>query len=319
MKAIITYLLVLSALLCSSQQTPNYVQFIFNKSGINPAASGTNINQKIYFTFGANRQWIDMDNAPKQTFGNFSYTIRPKRSYTYWQNVGGMVERDQSGIFTNTGFYLNYTIHMILRKNLITSFGVYAGVRQFFLATNALDPNDPVVQRSNFKTLAYPDIIPGLRLSNKKFFFDVVARQVTILSQQDYKGNQIGGPSKLNPTIFIAYGRVIPINDYCTLLPSAALNTAIIGIPTVNTNIMFYYANRFGFGLASRNTTFIGAIFQVRMLKNLCAGLSYSYSINKINSVAPNNYEIMVGIVPMGLDGKFKGGRSVSRCPALDF
>jgi type IX secretion system PorP/SprF family membrane protein len=318
-KILITYLFVLSALISRCQQTPNYVQFIFNKSGINPAASGTNINQKYYFTFGANRQWIDMDNAPKQTFGNFSYTIRPPRSYTYWQNIGGMIERDQSGAMTNAGYYINYTIHLILRKNLVTSFGVYAGVRQFFLSTNMIDPNDPVLQRSNYKTLAYPDIIPGLRLSNKKFFFDIVARQITIFSQQDYRGNQIGGPSRLNPAIFAAYGKVFPVNDYCTLLPSVALNTAIIGIPTINTNIMLYYANRFGIGLSSRNASFIGAIFQVRMLQNLCAGFSYSYSVNKISSVAPNSFEVMIGIVPMGLDGKFKGGRSVARCPALDF
>ena len=74
-----------------------------------------------------------------------------------------------------------------------------------------------------------------------------------------------------------------------------------------------------GFWLASRNANFIGAIFQVRVLENLSIGLSYSTSLGKISNVAPNSYEIMMGVVPMGLGGKYKGGRSVAKCPALDF
>src|SRR6185312_4834740 len=110
-----------------AQQSSNYVQFLFAKAAINPAASGTNINQKIYYTFGANRQWYQLNNAPRQTFANFSYTIRPPRSYSYWQNVGALVERDEAGIQANNNFYLSYTIHLLLKKNLVASFGVYAG------------------------------------------------------------------------------------------------------------------------------------------------------------------------------------------------
>ncbi|MBA3663564.1 MAG: PorP/SprF family type IX secretion system membrane protein [Bacteroidetes bacterium] len=303
----------------SAQQTPNYVQYIFNKSGINPAASGVNINQKYNYTFGGNRQWIDFNNAPKQTFANFSYTIKPPRSYSYWQNIGGMVERDQSGNISNNGIYLSYTIHLLLRKNLVTSFGIFAGMREFYLSPGLIDPMDPIAKSGTFRTLVYPDLIPGMRLSSKKFFFDISARQVSINKQQDFKGNMLGGPSRLNPTFFVAYGRVFPVNDYMIMLPSIAVNMALVGVPAISPTLMFYYSNRFGFGASMRNASFISGIFQVRIFQNLSIGLSYSYSTNKVGFAARNSYEIMVGVVPMGLSDKNIRGRSVAKCPGLDF
>lgn len=307
------------SLFLRSQQTTSYVQYIFNKAGINPAAAGTNINQKYYYTFGANRQWISYDRAPKETFVNFSVTLRPPRSYTYWQNVGVMVERDESGYLVNNGIYLNYTIHLLLRKNLIASFGVFAGVREFLLSPSLLDPNDPIARINTYRTLVYPDVIPGIRLSNKKFFFDLTAKQVTIYQQQDFKGKGIGGPSRLNPSLFISYGRVFSLGDYWLMLPSVAVNMQLFGIPAINPSLMFYYYNRIGFGAAMRNTDFISGIFQVRVLQNLSVGFAYSNSTSSIAHAARNSYEIMVGVVPMGLGEKFKGGRSVAKCPALDY
>jgi len=286
---------------------------------MNPAASGLNINQKINYVFGANRQWIGFDNSPKATFANFSYTIRPPRSYSYWQNVGCLVERDQSGIISNNSFYLSYTIHLLLRKNLIASFGVYGGVREFYLSPGIIDSNDPIARNGTFKTIVYPDLIPGIRISNKKFFFDVSARQISVTQQQDFKGKHLGGPSKLNPTFFVSYGQVFSLNEYMIMLPSVAVNMALVSAPSINPTLMFYYGNRFGFGASMRNTSFLSGIFQVRVLENLSVGLTYSYSTNKVGAAARNSYEIMIGIAPMGLGGKYVGGRSVAKCPALDF
>lgn len=320
LKKAFTYLILVCSTSTWAQQTTNYIQYIFAKGVVNPAASGTNINQKYYYTFGSNRQWVNFDNAPKSNFGNVSFTIRPPRSYSYWQNVGVTIENEQSGILTYNGFYANYTIHLLLRKNLIASFGVNAGFRKFFLSNGLIDPNDPVLQKTTSHSFAYPDIVPGFRLSNKKFFFDISAKQISINQQKDpFTNHQIGSPSKLNPTIFMAYGRVFPISENWIMLPSVGINMAFISPPSVAPTLMFYYANRFGFGLAARNLSFTSAIFQVRILENLSVGLCYSYSINETNVAAPNSYEIMIGVAPMGLGNKTKGRRSVAKCPALDF
>lgn len=319
-KAVILIFLSNALGLCA-QQTTNYIQYLFNKGVINPAASGTSPNQKTYYCFGATRQWYDLPNSPKQTFVNFSYTIRAPRSYSYWQNVGATVERDQSGILSNNSYYLNYTIHLALSHNLVASVGVHAGFRKFFLSQGIIDARDPVNATAFSHAYSYPDIIPGFRLANKKFFFDVAARQVSVLKQADYfSSNSIAGGSRLGPSLFMAYGRSVGVSDHWLALPSIAVNWNVLSVtPAFNPTIMFFYDGRFGFGAATRNLTFAAAIFQCRILKNLSLGMSYAYSTNRARIAAPNTYEIMAGITPMGMGDKSKGKRSVAKCPALDF
>jgi type IX secretion system PorP/SprF family membrane protein len=320
LKKTVIYFILLWGLNSFSQQSQDYIQYIFNKAVNNPAASGTSAGQKFNYTFGATRQWYDITGAPKQTFVNTSFTIRSPRSYSYWQNVGITIINDQAGLLTNNSYYANYTIHLVLAHNLVASFGVHAGFRKFFMSQGIIDPKDPVMAKVYTSAYAYPDLIPGFRLSNRKFFFDISARQVSVYKQGDYFGPKaIAGGSFLRPGLFMAYGYVVGISDHLIALPSCAVNWNWLGVPAFNPTLMFYYDNRFGFGIASRNITFAAAIFQVRMFKNLTMGLSYAYTTNRARLAVPNTYEIMVGIAPMGISDKQRGRHSAAKCPALDF
>jgi type IX secretion system PorP/SprF family membrane protein len=302
-----------------AQQPIVYSQYIFNKAGMNPAASGTDITQKYYYTFGLNNQWLGFVNAPKQSFVNFSYTIRPPRSYKFWQNIGVYANSDQSGLIGNEGIYANYTMHRLLRKDYVISFGAYMGIRKYTRAANGFDPNDPAVYKTADVLYLYPDFIPGLRFAGKKFFMDVSIRQLSVFKLQDFKGRKIGSPSRLQPSVFFDYGKKISLTDRLLFLPSFAVNLPILGIPLLDVNAMFYYANRVGAGLAVRNTNFISGTIQIRFLPNLTAGFSYSYPINQSRYAAPNSFEIMVGVTPMGMNTRVLGKHSVARCPTLDF
>jgi type IX secretion system PorP/SprF family membrane protein len=319
MKKNLIYLFIFFSLAGKAQQTTAYSQYLFNAAGLNPAASGIDINQKLIYVAGLNRQWTDLNNSPKATFVNLSYTIRPPRSYHFWQNVGVYVDNDQAGLFSNTGIYGNYTLHLLIRKKLVASFGIYAGIRKYTRSVAGLDVNDPAVQKNASSVLLYPDLIPGVRLSGKKFFTDLSIRQITIPKLQDFKGHKIGSPSTLQPSIYYDYGRKIPLMDDLLMIPSFAVNMPLVGPPIVNVSALFYYATRIGGGLAIRNTSFASAIFQIRFLENVTAGFSYSYPLNATRYAAQNSFEIMVGVTPMGMNSKAVGRHSVSKCPTLDF
>lgn len=296
-----------------------FSQYTFNKAGVNPAASGTEINQKINFTFGVNRQWVGFSNAPKENFVNFSMTIRPPRSYHYWQNVGVNIDNQESGIANNSGAYFTYAFHLLLRKNLVASFGFNVGVRTYFISQTGIDRSDPLVQKGDFSSLVYPDIIPGFRLSSKKFFMDIAVRQLSTPALQDYIKHQIGGPSKLTPTIFFSYGKMIHLSDYFLLMPSMAANLPIVGIPNIDLNAMLYYDNRMGGGLGLRNINFLTAIYQLRIVQNISVGLAYSVSLNAMRYAAPNSFEVIIGMSPTGMMTKPQGRHSIARCPGLDY
>lgn len=312
-------LFILVAVFLNAQQTIMFTQYTFNKAGMNPAASGTDIEREIYYSIGTNRQWAGLTNGPKQSFFNLSYTIRPPRSYKRWQNVGLYYDLDNSGLLNNSGIYANYTVHYLIRKKIIASFGVYAGVRRYTRSVFGFDTNDPAVMKNKTSLFLYPDIIPGARLTDKKYFVGISARQLTIFKLQDFKGRKIGGPSRLRPSIYFEYGRMITLSDNLLMMPSLALNTPIISLPILDANVMFYYANRIGLGAGIRNTSFLSGIFQIRFLENMTAGFAYSYPINNVRFAARNSYEIMIGVVPMGMSAKLTGRHSIAKCPVLSY
>jgi type IX secretion system PorP/SprF family membrane protein len=296
-----------------------YTQYTFNKAGMNPASAGTDINQKYYYAFGMNRQWVEFDNAPKTNFVNFSYTIRPPRSYRRWQNVGGYVDVEDSGLMTNSGVYAGYTLHTLLNKSTVLSVGVYAGVRRYSRSVSQFDNNDPAVAKNKSDLILYPDIIPGVRLATKKYFAGLSLRQITINKLQDFKGRKMGSPSKLDPTIYAEYGRMIELSQTLLMMPSVAANIPIIAPPVIDAALMFYFANRVGAGVGVRNASFANAILQIRLFESLTVGLAYSYPINNVRYGARNSYEIMVGIVPIGMNTKLVGRHSIAKCPTLAY
>jgi type IX secretion system PorP/SprF family membrane protein len=309
--------LIWCATICA-QQTPMYMQYVFNKGGMNPAASGTEINRKYSFVMGILRPWTELDNPPRTSFINFSYTLRQPRSLSLWQNFSGYVDTDEGGLLGSTNLYLGYTVHMLLRRKLVFSAGLYAGIRNFRRSVGYLDPADPAVQR-NTNLLLYPDVTPGIRLSDKNFFFDLAVKQISITRLQDFKGEKIGSPSTLNPTIYMDYGRHIPLVQNLLMMPSVAVNMPMVSAPLVEGTLMFYYANRVGAGVALRNLSFATGIFQIRFLENITAGFAYSYPINSTRFAGGNTYEIMIGIIPTGMDMKVTGPHSVAKCPTLEF
>ncbi len=319
MKWLLAYSLVFMSLFYKAQQTIMFTQYTFNKAGMNPAASGTDIEKEIYYSFGTNRQWSGMDNGPKQSFFNLSYTIRPPRSYKKWQNVGIYYDTDDSGLIGSIGFYGNYTIHYLIRKKLIASFGVYAGARRYARSISGFDSNDPAVKKNKDAVILYPDIIPGVRLTDKKYFLGLSVRQLTIYKLQDFKGRKIGSPSRLRPSVYFEYGRLVTLSDNLLMMPSIALNTPLISLPIVDANIMFYYANRIGLGAGIRNTSFLSGVLQIRFLENMTAGFAYSYPINNTRYVGGNSFELMVGVVPMGMSAKLTGRHSIAKCPVLSY
>jgi type IX secretion system PorP/SprF family membrane protein len=303
-----------------AQQTAMYTQFAFNKAGMNPAASGTEINQEVYYACGINRQWLGFDNAPRQSFINFSYTIRPPRSYRYWQNAGIYLDDDEGGLLGNENIYGGYTIHLLLRKTMVASFGAYAGMRTFKRSIGGgFDPSDPAVAKSRATVYAYPDIIPGFRLSDKKFFLDLSVRQITVNKMQDFKGRRIGTNGLLQPTIYFDYGRKKALSDYLLMMPSVAVNLPIVGPPIIDANVMFFYANTIGGGFSLRNLSSASAILQLRFYKSLSVGIAYSYPVGMLRYAVQNSFEVMVGVIPQGMNTKVVGKHSIAKCPTLSY
>lgn len=316
----LVYIILFFCVKSVAQQTGQYTQFTFNKYGYNPAAAGTNINGKLEIILGTRKQWIGFERSPSTNFMSVNYTFKPERSYKRWHNIGVYTSKEKAGIFRNEGYYLSYTLHLPLTNKYNMSFGVFAGVRNLAMDRNVISKSDPVygVSYPNY-FFTYPDFIPGIRIYSKKMFFDVSVQQV-FKTRQTQGNKQIGNKSLLVPQLYVSYGKKFFLDNGLTVVPAVNLHSSFTNIPSIEINTMVYYKKRIGVGATIRNKDFISGIFQVRLIKNITAGFSYDYSINRMNSVAPNSLEFMIGLTPMiSSMGADKGNHSVAKCPNFDF
>jgi type IX secretion system PorP/SprF family membrane protein len=318
MKFFVYIVLFLSATVVA-QQTTQFTQFTFNKYGYNPAAAGTNINAGLEAVTGIRKQWVGFGNAPASNFFSATYTFKPQRSYRRWHNAGVYVLNDKAGIFQNVGIYGSYTLHLPLTNKWTASFGVMVGMRRFSLAKSLISPDDPVNAASSTFVVAYPDIIPGIRLYTKKLFFDASVQQIT-KNRQAQGGKQIGNNSLLPPHVYLSLGRKFNVHPDVIVVPAVNVHGTVTSLPSIELNCIAYYRTRVGIGATLRNTDFISGILQVRFLKNVTAGFAYDFSINKFTSAYSNTLEFMIGFTPMmsALEDK-RGKRNVAQCPNFDF
>jgi type IX secretion system PorP/SprF family membrane protein len=315
MRKILLYFIVVSGVL-KAQQFPQYTQFIFNRIGYNPAASGTSVNAPFEIIAGARTQWIGMPNNPKSQFISFNYNFVPQRSYSNWHNVGIYIDQDQNGNFVKNDVWLSYTFHLLASKKMILSAGIFAGIKQFKLSAGSLDRNDPAVSKSAAAVIAYPDIVPGVRLTSKNFFADVSFQQLTMFNQKGIFG-QIGSPSRLLPHYNFSVGKKAPYNDYNTLMLAVNLRGSVTSIPSLEFNVMNYYDKKFAIGASIRGRDFLCAIIQFRLVHNFNVGLAYDLTINKARRAVPHTGEIMLSFSPLfggELNPEKASRRSVNDC-----
>lgn len=305
---------------CHAQQLPHYTQFLFNKGGYNPAANGTSLLQNYDVVFGARSQWIGVRGNPTTIFLNANYTFIPQRAYKNWHNVGVYFDSDQAASFIHNSVYLSYAFHMLLNKKTVMSVGVHAGMKQFLLSRNSLDRNDPAIAKSSGNVFAVPDIIPGMRIYNKKFFFDLSLWHVTKLRQKGI-GGQIGSPSVLVPHYYLGVGKRFMLRDYNNIVVAANLYSPVTALPSAEINVMSYWGQRFALGMSVRNVDFVCAIFQIRALNSLVFGFAYDLSINRMIKAAPHTGEIMIGISPIfgNKPPERRDNSRIANCPDLGF
>jgi len=283
-----------------SQQTQQYTQFLFNKGGYNPAANGYSFKSPFEIIFGGRYQWIGFENSPSEIFLNANYTLIPPRAYRKWHNFGVYVEQDNNGAFIDNSFYLGYAFHILIFNKTVLAAGVYAGAKQFFFKRKEYDLSDPAVNQSAYMLWAYPDIVPGIRLYNKKFFAELSLWQTTVFRQKNlFGGKQIGSPSKTPLHYIGTIGYRFSLPFYNSLVVALNVRGTFKPWPLPELCIMNYFYQRVAYGINIRNKDFICASVQFRLAKHFIVGIAYDLSINKMIKKAPHTLEIMVGLSPI--------------------
>lgn len=267
----------------SAQTEAGYRLYKFNALVLNPAQAGSNDFSDVSI-LGSN-YWVGIQGAPR--------TITASGNLKVAENfgLGIAVIKDQIGPIQAKSINFSGAYHLKLNKDWKLSTGLkITAMEQNVLLADLLitEQNDPDMQQNLTTGLAYNAGF-GFLLYSKKFYLGGSLPRVTSIkyARMDMSNfiDKKGG--------YIVYGGAnIKARENFEIRPSAisyfgyggGLNLDLNGVCTVN--------KIFDFGLSYQLKGSIGTILGLTVKDKFYIGYTYSYPVNKLNTVSTQSHEL---------------------------
>lgn len=287
-KIYITALLALFSLTKSNaQQDPNYTQYMYNQSVINPAYAGS--REGLSLGLLHRNQWSGLNGAPTTTtfFGNGRVG----------KNVGlGLsVISDKIGPVTENNVYADFSYTLKLERGHKLALGLKAGMTMqqadFFseIYDYVPDPNDPAFAENTSQS--FFNIGAGAFYYTDKYY---IGLSVPNFLQNTYveKNNRKFGSDVMH--MFLTGGYVFDLNEDWKLKPSAMLKMASGAPLSTDVSLNTMYANKLEFGLTYRLEDSVGAMINYAVMPNLRIGYAYDYVTSDLKVAATSSHEVIL-------------------------
>lgn len=269
-----------------AQQDPQYTQYMYNHSNINPAYSGTTNNVDFFGLYRT--QWVGLQGAPKT--GVFSVNSPIKETGL---GIGLHYMNDQIGVISDNNFALDlsYKIELSYQYNL--SFGIKASGRLIDIDYSRLDifnPEDPISQ-SNIDNKFDVNLGAGLFLYSDKSYIGISAPHFFSSPVKDINGYNI---YKERTNWYLTGGYVFELsNDW--LFKPAGLIKGVSGAPLqVDVTANFLYLEKLTMGVAYRWNASVAGLVGYQITDQLMIGYSYDTTTTKLSRYNSGSHEFFL-------------------------
>ena len=283
---IIVIVLLLCSMSASSQQLPQFTQYMYNTISINPAYAGS---REVLSLVGLHRsQWVGLDGGPTtQTFSIHA----PMRNEKV--GLGLSFINDELGFENFTYIYgdFSYTINLNAKTKL--AFGLKGGFTSYSIDQELRDaePNDPAIY--GIENRWNPNIGLGTFLHSNKWYLGLSAPRIltTDLNGED----NVQALERIS--YYITGGYVFNLNKTTKFKP-AFLVKATNGAPlSYDVTANFLFNEKLWLGAAYRfneSAGALGAIMDIQVSKQLRLGYAYEYPISDIRPYTNGTHEILL-------------------------
>ncbi|MBC8054437.1 MAG: type IX secretion system membrane protein PorP/SprF [Sphingobacteriaceae bacterium] len=291
----------------SSQQDPQYSQYMFNSLVINPAYAGYRETNNMSLLH--RDQWTGFDGAPK------TQTLIADGAFGADKKIGLGISiiSDKAGLNTKNSAHANYAYRLPVGEDARLAFGISFGLGQFSLNSpnaNIQEEDDP--NFGNKQTYFVPDARFGIHYSDAKFYAGLSATNL-ISNSIDYQQVGKNTIARQGRHYFLTAGYLFDLNPSFKLKPSILLREDTKGPTSLDVNsfvlvketVWIGASYRTGVNLWKKTSWNSGAFSQNSLvgvvetffLKNLRVGYSYDYSLADLGSYTNGTHEISLGVV----------------------
>lgn len=286
MRKIIIYTILLGfiAKQVPGQQNPQYTQYMYNLSLVNPAYAGSKEGVNINTFYRS--QWVGIKDAPRTA------TLGLDASVGNNLGIGLSVISDKLGPLTENSVFadISYAINLGTENKL--AFGLKGGLN----FVNADFPNEIVTINSN--DIAFRErlnrMLPnfGIGLFYYSEAFYVGASIPNILETLHFEQNESLKAKEKTHTFFTA-GYVMIISDELKFKPSTMIKT-VEGSPIsidLSANLLMH--DNLEFGISSRFGESFAAMVNVKATEKLRIGYAYDFTYG-VGNVSSGSHEIFL-------------------------
>jgi type IX secretion system PorP/SprF family membrane protein len=271
-----------------AQQDPQYTQYMYNMSIMNPAYAGSKENMTGGLLY--RKQWIDIEGAP--TTGTFFINSPVGKNV----GLGLSAINDKIGPVEETNVYADFSYTLNLGGDRRLAFGLKGGgtfhkVGLFSQIGDGHVPdlNDPAFQQNSSKS--FLNIGSGFFYYTNKYYVAVSVPNMLKSSYLDYNGRRFGTETL---HYFITGGYVFDINPDLKFKPSTMIKSAVNAPVSVDLSANFLFNDKFEVGGTYRLQDSFGAMVNYAVTPSLRVGYAYDQIVSDLKVTTPSSHEIMI-------------------------
>ncbi|RQO69720.1 hypothetical protein DBR43_16790 [Pedobacter sp. KBW06] len=314
-KVILVFGVTLAGLMpAKAQQNIQFSQYIFNSLSVNPAYAG--YKEEWFAQLALRSQWTGLSGAPRTGQLSIDGVADANKNV----GLGLQITDDRLGPQSATSVYANYAYRLRLNDEDTQrlSFGIGAGITQYGLDGNKLNPvdfDDPTLPVGKIST-TIPDLRFGVYYYNPNFYIGASAMDLLSGDKStsifNWDKNNVANLKRKRHYYLIA-GTIFNLSEDTKLRPSLLYKEDLKGPSSLDISSMFIFAEKFWIGgsyrtginlwkkdyakdqdLSSLNS--ISAIAQFYVTNTFRVGYSYDHILSKLSSIQNGTHEITIGI-----------------------
>ena len=282
---IIFIALLLSQVLCFSQQDSQYTQYMYNTVNVNPAYAGSRETLSVFLLH--RNQWVGLDGAP--VTNNVSLNT-PLGDSNF--GLGFSVVNDKIGPTTENQISADLAYFIQISENYKLSFGIKGTANLFNLDVNKLniyDQNDPQFQ--NLDSEFTPNIGAGMYLFSDKTYFGVSVPN--LFETKHFDDNEVV-ITREKMHFYVISGHVFEISPSLKFKP-ALLTKIVEGAPLqADITANFLINDKLTLGAAYRWSAAVSALIGFQISDSWFIGYGYDMETTKLSNYNSGSHEIFL-------------------------
>jgi type IX secretion system PorP/SprF family membrane protein len=274
----------------TSQQDPQYTQYMYNMSVINPAYT-TNDTGLINFGTLYRSQWNSVVGAPK-TLTFFAHAALSKKIET---GISFISDEIGAGAAKENNMYADFAYTLKLDEKSDIALGLKAGITNFntnFDGFRLPEFQDDDAFNDNINS-TFPNIGIGAFYHRNNFYSGLSVPNLLHSKHIDNK-NGINTMGAEEMHVFFTAGYVYELNSSIKIKPSTLIKAVNNAPLSVDVSINALFNEKLEAGLAYRLDDSISAMFNINILTGVRAGYAYDYTLSNLGEFSSGSHEIFI-------------------------